>query len=98
MGCKIVFSPQSIADLAAIVRSIAKNSPATAQRIGNALINRVAILENFPLLGTPYPKRLGVRKLVSRPYVIFYRARLDQNRVDILRYWHGARNEPEMAE
>ncbi len=98
MGCKIVFSPQAIADLAAIVRYIATDAPATAERIGNALIDRAAILENFPLLGTPYPKRLGVRKLVSRPYIIFYRARLDQNRVDILRYWHGARSEPEMTE
>lgn len=91
MGCKIIFAPQAIADLAEAVRHIARDDPATAQRIGNALIDRVAILENFPLIGSTYPKRPGIRTLVSRPYIIFYRADLAQSRVDILRYWHGAR-------
>ncbi|MBI4327179.1 MAG: type II toxin-antitoxin system RelE/ParE family toxin [Chloroflexi bacterium] len=96
MGCKIIFSPQAIADLESAVRFIAKDNPGAAVRVGNALIDRVAILENFPLLGAPYPKRPGVRKLVSRPYIIFYRPRPEVNRVDILRYWHGARGEPEL--
>ena len=86
MGCKIIFSPQALADLEEVVRHIAKDDPATAVRIGNALIDRVEILENFPLLGAPYPKRPGVRKLVSRPYLIFYRPRLEVKSVDILRY------------
>jgi plasmid stabilization system protein ParE len=96
MGCKIIFSPQAIADLEEVVRHIAKDDPVTAVRIGNALIDRVEILENFPLLGAPYPKRPGVRKLVSRPYLIFYRPRLEENSVDILRYWHGAQREPDL--
>ena len=96
MGCKIIFSPQAIADLEEVVRFIAKDDPAAAVRIGNALIDRVEILENFPLLGTPYPKCPGVRKLVSRPYLIFYRIRERGNFVDILRYWHGAQREPDL--
>src|ERR1035437_5356526 len=96
MGCKIIFSPQAIADLEEVVRHIARDDPATAIRIGNALIDRVEILENFPLIGSPYSKRPGVRKLVSRPYLIFYRPRLEKNSVDILRYWHGAQREPDL--
>lgn len=96
MGCKIIFSPQAIEDLESTVRFIAKDNPEAAVRVGNALIDRVAILENFPLIGSPYPKRPGVRKLVSRPYIIFYRRRLEENCLDILRYWHGARGEPEL--
>lgn len=96
MGCKIIFSPQAIADLGAAVRFIAKDNPDAAVRVGHALIDRAAILENFPLIGSPYLKRPGVRKLVSRPYVIYYRLRLEENCVDILRYWHGARGEPEL--
>jgi addiction module RelE/StbE family toxin len=98
MGCKIVFAPQAIADLEAIVRYLAKADPITAERIGNALIDRVAILQNFPLIGPPYPKRPGVRKLVCRPYVIFYRASPGEGRVDVLRYWHGAQEEPHLNE
>ena len=99
MGCKIVFAPQAIADLAEVVRHIAKEDPQTAERIGQALIDRVAILENFPLLGSPYSKRPGIRRLVSRPHLIFYRALPEEDRVDILRYWHGARGrEPELGD
>ena len=49
MGCKVIFGPQAIADLEEAVRRIAKDDPITAKRIGNALIDRVAVLENFPL-------------------------------------------------
>jgi plasmid stabilization system protein ParE len=96
MGCQIIFAPQAIADLEEVVRYIAKDDPATAARIGNTLIDRVTILQDFPLIGAPYPKRPGVRKLVSRPCIIYYRPRLDAGCVDILRYWHGARREPEI--
>ena len=98
MGCKIIFAPQAVADLAETVRHIARSDPETALRIGNALIDRVSILENFPLVGSPYQKRSGVRKLVSRPYIIFYRANPEKGFVEFLRYWHGARAEPELGE
>ena len=62
MGCKIIFSPQAIADLESAVRFIAKDNPDAAVRVGNALIDRVSIPENFPLVGSLYPKRPGVRK------------------------------------
>jgi addiction module RelE/StbE family toxin len=96
MGCKVIFSPQAIADLESVVRYIATDDPDAAVRAGNALIDRVTILENFPLVGSQYPKRPGVRKLVSRPYVIFYRPRIEEGIVEILRYWHGARREPDL--
>ena len=96
MGCKIIFSPHAIADLESVVGHIAGDNPEAAVRMGNALIDRVTILENFPLIGPLYPKRPGVRKLVARPYIIFYRFREQENTVDILRYWHGAQREVEL--
>jgi addiction module RelE/StbE family toxin len=96
MGCKVISSPQAIADLEAAVRYVAGDNPEAAVRVGNALIDRVAILENFPLIGSVYPKRPDVRKLVSRPYLIFYRFREKENVVDILRCWHGAQREPDL--
>jgi len=75
---------------------MAGDNPEAAARFGNALIDRVAILEDFPLLGSLYPKRPGVRKLVSRPDIIFYRFREQENSVDILRYWRGSQREPNL--
>ena len=96
MGHKIIFSPQALADLEAAVRDIARDNPTVAARVGNKLIDKVAVLQNFPLIGKQYSKRPGVRYLVSRPYVIFDRTRLEEDCVDILRYWHGARGEPDL--
>lgn len=47
MGCKIIFSPQALADLEATVHFIAKENPDAASRVGNSLIDRVTILEIF---------------------------------------------------
>jgi len=98
MGCKVIFAPQAIAHLSEIVTYVAKDDAQAAQRLGLAFIDRVSILENFPLIGAPYPKRAGVRKLVSKPFLIFYRAHAEEERVDILRYWHGAQEKPSFFE
>jgi toxin ParE1/3/4 len=96
MGCTIIFSPQAIADLESVVRFIARDNPEAALRLGDALIDRVAILRDFPELGSKYPKRPGIRKLVSRPYLVFYRYRKNENAVDVLRYWHGSQHETKL--
>jgi addiction module RelE/StbE family toxin len=96
MGCAIIFSPQAIADLESAVRFIARNNPDAALRAGDALIIRAAILRDFPELGSKYSKRPGIRKLVSRPYLIFYRYRKNENIVDVLRYWHGSKHEMDL--
>jgi toxin ParE1/3/4 len=93
MGCRIIFSAEALADLSAIVRHIARDNPQAAVRFGDRLIDQVLILEHFPFLGAPYARRPVVRKLVSRPYIIYYRPRIEAGCVDILRYWHGARGE-----
>jgi addiction module RelE/StbE family toxin len=99
MDCKVILAPQAIADLEQIVRRIAKDDPETARRVGNNLIDRVAILEKFPLIGSAYAGRRDVRKLVSWPYLIFYRVRVEEAVVDVLRYWHGSRGSaPEFYE
>jgi toxin ParE1/3/4 len=98
MGCKVIFAPRAIADLAAVVRQIARDNPDAALRVGNALIEYVEVLETFPLLGTAYSKRAGIRKLIYRPYLIFYRPNEAEGRVEILRYWHSARGEPDLSD
>jgi len=94
MGRNVVFAPQAIADLQEITQHIAKDNPSAAIRFGNLLIDRVKVLQQFPFLGSPYAKVPGVRKLVLGPYLIFYRVSLEQGRVDVLRYWHGAQENP----
>jgi toxin ParE1/3/4 len=96
MDWEIVFSPQALEDLGEAVRYIARDNPEAAERVGNALIDRVLVLRKFPMLGPPYRKRQGVRTLVSGPYMIFYRVLEKEERIEILRYWHAARGNLEL--
>ena len=86
MDYKVILAPQAIDDLGIIVRHIARDNPQAALRVGNALLDRAAILARFPEIGPSYAARPGVRRLVSRPYVIFYRVKHETRIVEILRY------------
>ena len=96
MDWQIIFSPQALQDLAKVVTYIAQQDPIAAEKVGHALIDRVLILERFPYLGSPFRLRDGVRRLISKPYVIFYRAEEADQKIEILRYWHSARGEIEL--
>jgi toxin ParE1/3/4 len=94
MGFKIIFSPESLEHLGEIVRYISKDDPDAALRFGMKMLDRAALLADFPELGQPYAKRPGVRRLIVKPYIIFYRVRYETRTVEVLRFWHGARREP----
>src|SRR5579859_814860 len=79
MGCKVIFSPQALVDLEAAVCFIAQDNPAAAVRFGNALIDRVAILEIFHCLGLPIPNVPACANWFSVPtsfFTAFARRRL----------------------
>lgn len=94
MGFKIIFSPESLEHLGEIVRYISKDNPDAALRFGMKMLDRAALLADFPELGRPYSKRPGVRRLVVKPYVIYYRVRYEIRTVEVLRFWHSARRDP----
>lgn len=93
MGYKIVFAPQARARLEEIVRFIAQDDPVAAARFGNRLVDRAEMLMDFPELGTPYRKRPHVRRLLCKPYLIYYRLRPDAQLIEIMDYWHTARRD-----
>jgi plasmid stabilization system protein ParE len=94
MGFKIIFSPESLEHLGEIVRYIAQDKPDAALRFGMKMLDRAALLAEFPELGQPYAKRPGVRRLLVKPYFIYYRVRYEIHAVEILEFWHGARRDP----
>ncbi len=94
MGYKVIFAPQAIERLEEIVRYIAQDNPSIAKKFGLSLIDRTSLLSDFPELGQPYSKRSGVRRLIVKPYIIFYRVRYESQTFEVLRFWHGARRQP----
>ena len=98
MGFKVILTPQSQDDLCEIVSFIARNNPQRAKSFGNELIDRALTLGELPERGRVVPEisAPSVREIVHRPYRIIYEIFPEQNAVYILRFWHGARGEPEI--
>ncbi len=86
----VVFSPEALADLAAIRAYIGDRSPAAASRIAVQLVAACDRLEHLPERGRPGLVE-GTREATSIwPYVIVYR--ITPAAVEIVRVWHSAQD------
>lgn len=91
MGWEVAFSTRSRQDLQRIVKRIARDDPAAAERFGLALIDQSESLANAPEMGVQMRERPGTRFFPVGPYLIIYRPDAAKETVRILRFWHGAR-------
>ena len=92
MDCAVIYSEAALADLEQITAFIATDNAQVAERFANRLVDLAESLRSMPQRGRPVKKWPGVRVIVLAPYLIFYRYEKPANRVEILRFWHGARD------
>lgn len=92
MDYRVILSPAALRDLGAIARYIAQDNPAAARKVGLDLVAMAQSLSRLPYRGGETAGRTGRRKLVSRPYLIFYRIDEPQRTVYVIRFWHAKRN------
>jgi len=87
----VVFTPHAVRDLDQITEYIAQNNPEAAERFRDRLIDHAQSLANHIMChgGGWVLERPGVRKLVMGKYLILYRIFPEQNKVRVLRFWHG---------
>ena len=91
----LIWSPEAIADLAALRAYIAQDDPAAAQRVALLIIRNIeTLLPDSPEIGRP-GRVPGTRELVipKTPYIVPYRVVGDT--IQVLRVFHGARRWPE---
>jgi toxin ParE1/3/4 len=100
MGYQVALSPSARRDLRDIVRYISLDSPERAVTFGQFLVSSTKRLAEFPEMGRIVPEFANpkIREVVVRPYRIIYSVDLADRRVDIIRFWHGARGIPEIAD
>jgi len=96
MDFRVEIKEPAIADLAEIVTYIVQDNPDAASALGNNLLDAALSLARTPDKGSPYPKLANIRKLTLRPYKIFYRVHETRKVVEVLRFWHSARTEPDL--
>jgi plasmid stabilization system protein ParE len=89
---KIQITEAALADFEEILAYSWDNFPSTAERFGEAILNHVDLLKDFPYIGSPVDGRADVRLLVHTPIVIYYRVNESLKSVEILHFWHGSRS------
>ncbi len=65
---------------------------------GRFLLGSVKRLAEFPVLGRIVPEfdEPSIREIVVRNYRVIYLLNEEDCRVDVVRFWHGARGIPEI--
>jgi plasmid stabilization system protein ParE len=96
MGWQVIIGPSARSDLAEIVRYIADHNSDAAARLGFELITRAEGLASFPEMGRAVPefRQPDLREIICRSYRIIYRVQREHQRIQIVRFWHGARGFP----
>jgi plasmid stabilization system protein ParE len=96
MGWQVIIAPSARTDLADIVRYIAQHNSDAAARLGYELITRAESLTQFPEIGRMVPEfhQPDLREIICRSYRIIYRLKRQDQRIQIVRFWHGARGFP----
>lgn len=90
----IRFSPRALADLEAIHDYIAADNPNAADSVIQRVLQSIAMLESFPLLGRD-GRIAETRELLipTLPYFAVYRI-VDETQLTVLTVMHTARQYP----
>ena len=99
MGYQIALTPSARRDLRDIVRYISLDSPERAIAFGQFLVAGTRRLVDFPELGRVVPEfdDPALREIIVRTYRVIYRLDPTLGRVDVVRFWHSARGQPEIG-
>ena len=97
MGYQVTLSPSARRDLHDIVRYISFDSPDRAIAFGQFLVSNTKRLADFPQSGRVVPEFENslIREIVVRSYRVVYRINEENQRIDVVRFWHAARGNPE---
>ncbi len=98
MGYQIALSPSARRDLRDIVRYISVDSPERAVGFARFLVSSTKRLSDFPEMGRVVPEFAdpSIREIVVRSYRVIYHVDHADCRVDVARFWHGARGTPKI--
>ncbi len=87
---KVTF--QARRDFNAIAQHIGRDDPRVATDFGARLLAQAESLTTFPYRHGFWAGQQQVRKVPFPPYIIFYKIHDKEGVVEILRFWHGARD------
>src|SRR6267154_4514065 len=94
MDFKVLITDSAIADLKEIVEFVAQDDSNAAARVGEKLVANAMKLATMPERFPIHDSDRGIRKMPSPPFLIFYSCDPGAHTVNVLHFWHGARESP----
>jgi toxin ParE1/3/4 len=93
---RLIWAPAARLDLKDLVAYIAEDNPTAARKFMRSLFQVVERLSQFPRSGRIVPefKDPNLREVIRRPCRIVYRIKSEEEVIEIVRVWHGARGAP----
>jgi addiction module RelE/StbE family toxin len=97
MSYRIIWSPQALKDLNAIMNYIQQHNPSAASSIRSHFVEAIQNLRRFPQMYRVVPELRNhrIREITTvRPYRIIYCLEETTRTIKILRIWHAKRGTP----
>lgn len=95
MDYQVTLSPSARRDLADIVRYISLDAPERAIEFGRFLIVKIKSLGQFPEMGKVVPEFED--SIIREIVVQSYRVNHENQKIEVIRFWHGRRGMPELS-
>jgi plasmid stabilization system protein ParE len=90
---QVDLTPRADRDLENIRVYLQAENPENSDRFCFELLEAAFSLRTFPERCPGFKSRRAVRKLAFGNYLVIYRFYSDERRVEILRFWHSAREQ-----
>ena len=98
MAGQVIWAPSARLDLKELAAYIAESRPSASKRFIRNVFLAIEHLSDFPQFGriTPEFDDAAIREIVRRPCRIVHRVKPEDQIVEIIRVWHGARGMPQL--
>jgi plasmid stabilization system protein ParE len=93
---KIIYTEIALRDLEEVMNWSWETHPETSERFADGIFDHVALLKDFPNLGNSVKGFAGIRRLLHSPLYIYYKVDHEHEIIEVLRFWHTARREPDL--
>lgn len=93
MAYRFKINSQALRDLKQIGNLAQGGAGTASDEFAERLLALAESLTTFPYRHGVWAKQPHIRKMPFKSYVIFYKIHDDENVVEILRFWHAARDQ-----
>jgi addiction module RelE/StbE family toxin len=95
---RVILTPRALRDLEEIVHFIASDNPGAAERFCHRLIVEAEAIAPHPLAGRMVPefRDPNIRERIFHSYRIVYRVDASTSALIVSRFWHSARDTPDL--